>query len=182
LLLRPQIPIVLVPFRIWCNDNWQGKLKCSEGTSPCATLSTTNPRRNRRLTTWATALPQLPVNVMFSTNHHAKSRNYIPLQSIVIYAHENKATQNLHWSICLMVITTGANLYGNRSETCLQICVNDLFYVSAITFVATVGNIEVILQFGNYARKWLFKFYHDCFIDLSDVTMWDEALRGKEGS
>jgi hypothetical protein len=56
-------------WRIWWNDDWQGKPKYSEKTCPIATLSTTNPKwhdrartqaaavGSQRLTAWAMARP-----------------------------------------------------------------------------------------------------------------------------
>jgi hypothetical protein len=59
-------------WRIWWNEDWQGKPKCSEKTCPSSALSTTNPtwpdpgsspgRRveSQRLTAWAMARPLRP--------------------------------------------------------------------------------------------------------------------------
>jgi hypothetical protein len=56
-------------WRIWWNENWQGKPKYSEETCPSATLSTTNPTcqtraaamGSQRLTAWAMARPYLSI-------------------------------------------------------------------------------------------------------------------------
>jgi hypothetical protein len=83
-------------WRIWCNDDWQGKPKYSEKTCPSATLSTTNitwPDRartravavgSRRLPAWAMARPDEQATIQITlldfwiqilSNHITRFRN-----------------------------------------------------------------------------------------------------------